>query len=68
MENREVEKFYRCVVKGVPNPRQKTCRAWMKKDAAAAAVFVSDEKTKARRRLSPNTGSKRNRGIVLFLP
>ena len=45
MENREAEKFYRCVVKGVPNPRQKTCCAWLKKDAAAATVFISDEKT-----------------------
>lgn len=42
MEQRTIDKFYRCVVKGHPKPSQKLCRAWLKKDAGAAKVYVFD--------------------------
>jgi 23S rRNA pseudouridine1911/1915/1917 synthase len=42
MEQRIIEKVYRCVVKGRPVPAEKRCRAWLKKDAEAAKVSVFD--------------------------
>jgi len=42
MEQRKIEKTYRCVVKGRPVPSQKLCRAWLIKDADAAKVRILD--------------------------
>ncbi|MGI6150484.1 MAG: RluA family pseudouridine synthase [Christensenellales bacterium] len=42
IKQRKIEKIYRCVVKGRPHPSQKLCRAWLKKDAEAARVFICD--------------------------
>lgn len=42
MEKRSIEKVYRCVVKGAPEPAEKICRAWLKKDPEAAKVTIFD--------------------------
>lgn len=44
MEQRKIEKYYRCVVKGTPEPSEKTCRAWLKKDPEASRVFIFDSR------------------------
>ena len=43
MEKRSIEKVYRCVVKGAPEPAEKICRAWLKKDPEAAKVAIFDK-------------------------
>ena len=39
---RRVHKTYRCLVRGTPEPAEKTLRAWLLKDAQAAHVRVLD--------------------------
>lgn len=38
----QVHKTYRCLVRGVPQPEEKTLRAWLVKDAKAAHVRILD--------------------------
>ena len=40
--NRETEKTYECLVRGIPKPPRAECRAWLVKDAKAARVTVLD--------------------------
>ena len=39
---RSMEKYYECLVRGIPKPPQAECRAWLLKDAEAAKVRVTD--------------------------
>ncbi len=40
--NRETEKTYECLVRGMPKPPRAECRAWLVKDAKAGRVTVTD--------------------------
>lgn len=40
IKNREIDKFYLCIVHGVPNPREGTLTDYIFKDAAKNQVFV----------------------------
>jgi 23S rRNA pseudouridine955/2504/2580 synthase len=41
-KERTLDKRYLCLVKGQPKPPEAVCRAWLKKDAKAAKVTVTD--------------------------
>ncbi len=43
IRERRLEKYYRCTVRGVPQPPEATKRAYLLKDADAALVRISDE-------------------------
>lgn len=38
-----VRKEYRCVVEGIPRPRETELEAWLEKDSAESRVFIHDE-------------------------
>ena len=40
--DRTIEKYYECLVRGVPKPPSAVCRAWLVKDARRACVRISD--------------------------
>lgn len=39
---REMDKYYECLVRGIPKPPRAECRAWLVKDAKAGRVQVTD--------------------------
>lgn len=45
IKNREIDKFYLCVVKGIPKNRADTLKGYITKDSASNTVSVSNEKT-----------------------
>lgn len=42
---RTLEKYYECLVRGIPKPPAAECQAWLTKDAKAARVRVTDHPT-----------------------
>ncbi len=49
--DRTLDKRYTCLVKGQPKPPEAVCQAWLKKDAAAARVSVTDREVPGSRRI-----------------
>ena len=43
IQNHSLEKHYICLVKGSPEPQFAVCTAWLRKDAAAARVSISEK-------------------------
>lgn len=41
--SRRLEKYYECLVRGIPKPAAAECRAWLVKDAKAGRVRVTDD-------------------------
>ena len=41
--SRRMEKYYECLVRGIPKPASAECRAWLVKDAKAGRVQITDE-------------------------
>lgn len=39
---REIQKTYRCIVKGIPIPEQRLLHAYLRKDAQASRVYITD--------------------------
>ena len=39
---RTLDKRYTCLVRGIMKPPEATCRAWLRKDAEAARVWIQD--------------------------
>ena len=40
--SRSLDKYYECLVRGIPKPAAAECRAWLVKDAKAGRVYVRD--------------------------
>lgn len=45
-KNREIDKFYKCKVYGIPNKSSATCEAYLFKDNKKSMVYISDEPKK----------------------
>ena len=43
--SRELEKYYECLVRGIPKPAAAECQAWLVKDPRAGRVTVLDRET-----------------------
>ena len=48
-EERTLEKYYTCLVRGQPKPAEAVCRAWLIKDARQARVRVIDREVRGAR-------------------
>lgn len=62
MRNGKVAKTYRCLVKGIPRPREAVLEAYLSKDAARARVTVSARETPMSKRIVTEYATLGERG------
>lgn len=46
IKNKEVKKYYQCIVRGKPEKRQATLKAYLEKDERKSRVYINDYKTR----------------------